>query len=491
MKILRRKAVRIGGLAFLCVYLVLLAYYLGILVIGEARLFPRRFLHPPNVLLISIDTLRADHLGCYGYGRDTSPTIDRLAGEGVLFRNAVAQSSVTTGSHLSLMTSLYPTVHGVNMHPDVAGNRLNPNVVTMAEKFKAYGYRTGAFTGGGGVSNTFGFGEGFDTYEEGAWTSEFGRLAFNPEEDAFFRWIEENKDDRFFLFFHTYMCHDPYTPPAPFNTMFDPGYEGDFPGSREECDELSRRIRMDSKVEMERDVWMERRTFLERLAKNDPSALDHMIALYDGGIRWTDSFLGKVLRKIEELGLADGTIIVLTSDHGEEFMEHGGFWHTEMYGETLHVPLIIVYPGVVPKGIVIDQVVRSIDIYPTLMEAAGIPVRHMVQGVSLLPAIRGKELRLEAFSEELAGGRSMARSGGWKYIEHGYKSEKKLYNVNADPEEKSDLYEEGGEERARMLDLYSRWHSLNRHMAGKYTPSRKQEMDESTIEQLRALGYLQ
>lgn len=308
-----------------------------------------------NVILISMDTVRADHLSTYGYERKTSPSVDRLAKKSVVFEQAISQSSWTLPAHGAMMTGLYPGRLGVTHYP--AKRRLPDAPTTLAEVFGRAGYATGGFTGGGFVSSHFGFDRGFDTYQ-----SDGRRFEHNLDEAL--GWLKNNKDRRFFMFFHGYNAHRPY-----FSAESDKKLMG---------------IPEKSPVE--------RRGFCVRGRRDKPADadLDEIIRYYDASIHHGDRQVGKLLRKIGELGLDEKTVILITSDHGEEFFEHGNCDHVRfLYKEVVHVPLILHIPGHTPQGRRVREVVpASISVARTLLEVSGI--EHNMPGASLLPILQGE-----------------------------------------------------------------------------------------------------
>ena len=319
-----------------------------------------------NVILISIDTLRADHLGCYGYHRDTSPSIDRLASEGILFENAFSNSHWTLPSHMSMMTSQYPSVHDVNLHYRY-DQRLDESKTTLAEVLKSNGYATAAFTGGGQVAPEFGFGQGFDEYNT------IDTLYGNTELlDGIFDWLDKNHDRRFFMFVHTYSAHSPYIPPEPFRGMFDDNYSGNIIDSPEK---MNKACIGDCNIHG---------LFASSINTSDPQDVYHAIALYDEGIRYTDYCIGELLERLDSLDLSRETAIIFTSDHGEDLTEHGIIAeHHDVYDEQTHVPLIIRLPGGDSKRA--ESLVQSIDITPTILDILDIPPTPGMQGEDLIP----------------------------------------------------------------------------------------------------------
>ena len=387
----------------------------------------------PNVLLISVDTLRPDHLSCYGYGRETSPRIDRLASEGVQFENHISSSSWTLPAHAALFTSVNDTVHGC---VEATGTALSPAFTTLAERFKEAGYATGGFYAGPYLHPAFGLGQGFDVYENCA--AGAGVLDANPKDtwamdqdvmreshqgvtntavyDAAHGWLDgSTMEAPFFAFVHLWDVHFDFVPPAPYDTLFDPDYDGDVTGENFFFDpEINARM-------PDRDK-------------------EHLVALYDGEIRWTDSVVGDLLDDLEEWGVANETIVVLTSDHGTEFFEHGGKGHrTTLFDELIRIPLIVRYPGSLPAGRKVRDQTRITDVGPTLLELADLPGPTDAMGHSLVPLARGEALDFEnaAISELYSVGREMrsVRSIDAKFLDDQAGNRFCWFDLAADPRE--------------------------------------------------------
>ncbi|MCP4659635.1 MAG: sulfatase [bacterium] len=323
-----------------------------------------------GTILISIDTLRADHLGCYGYSRATSPFIDSLAARGALFENAIVQLPGTLPSHMSIFTGLYPAEHGVYPPSGV----LAPDIPTLPELFRQQGWRTAGHTEGGYVHGGYGFARGFDEFSHEA------RFLESDAERTFARGVEFlgrlGAEERFFLFLHTYAVHDPY---APLERYADRYWDGPAP-------------------ETFRATGSNLTAFNRGKAELTPEGLEYFKALYDASINYVDDVVRDLFENLERLGLSDEVTVVLTSDHGEEFLEHGRLAHEQIYPECLRVPLIVVHPELRgPRRI--RTLVESIDIAPTLCEIGGIP-RPKMSGRSFVPLLMGREeLESEAFAE--------------------------------------------------------------------------------------------
>lgn len=413
----------------------------------------------PNVILITLDTLRADHLGLYGYERDTSPHLDALAKESVVFDHAVAQASWTRPSHRSLFTSRLPSRVG-------AAPRL-PSL------FKDAGYETAAFTGGVNMSAKFGFGDGFTTYEESlrGWTQSFPRVE---------AWLRSRTSAPFFLFVQTYDIHLPYSPPAPDRDRYFPEYDGKITGAK--TSELLKKMRR-------RAPYRDFRGDIE-LSDDDRKKI---VALYDGGIRFADRWLGELVSLLKELGLWDDSMLVVLSDHGEEFWDHGKVLHGfTLYEEMLHVPLLIRLPGGEHAGARIAPTVRLLDVAPTIAEVCGLAPPDTFQGTSLLPLIRGGDAPHPPAVAESNGLRSW-EEGGWKLVwntrhPNERRPEMALYDLRNDPEERRNLVD-AHPDRARALRA-----KLEAAFAGlPVEPEGDPEIekvDPKLRKQLEALGYV-
>ena len=331
----------------------------------------------PNVLLITVDTLRPDHLGCYGYGRPTSRFIDTLAARGVVFRVAITAAGRTVQSFPSILTGVYPMVHGLRYegqsHEILAGR------LTLTRVLKENGYDSFAVTQGLNV----GLHRDFDIYDPDIYLDPAGKKVYLPtrsDSDASrkaVQWLRHRgrRDAPFFLWVRYNAPHWPYEAPAPFTEMFDSGYKGPHVFNDE------------ARPGVERGDIIFGRT---RLAARE---VEHAVAHYDGEVACADHAAGELLGALESMGLMGRTLVVLTADHGENlgehdyFFEHGAF----LYEPTVRVPLIISYPPSLPSGRTVASQARTIDIVPTVLDVAGIPIPPGLQGVSLLPRMLGGE----------------------------------------------------------------------------------------------------
>lgn len=410
---------------------------------------------PPNFLLISLDTLRADHVGAYGYPRETTPNIDGLAARGTVFLNSFAQAPNTAPSHTSLFTSLYTTIHGIRRH----GLNLDPSVETLAEILQHNGYATAAFTQLNGDT----YRPGFETYER--LPSPFKHGKGLGDISMVLDWLDQRTEKPFFLFVHSYDVHLPYNPPEEYLKLFEPDYQGDLPTS------MDRKI-IDRINSGECEVTEEDNRFI--------------ISLYDAELRRADEILGTLFEHIRSAGHFDRTVIIFLADHGEEFGEHGqmGRHSHTLYNELLHTPLIVAGPGI-PEGLRIDTRVSNIDVAPTVLTAAGLDSPEAFLGHPLQPVLNGDEKE----DREVVAERNNAMtlfSGHYKYHTSG-----ELYDLSTDPTEQRDI---SLENPAVLSQLQFRMDEVERDLqfrALNYDPPASEQLIEDEKERLKALGYLQ
>ncbi|MBI5375553.1 MAG: sulfatase [Candidatus Schekmanbacteria bacterium] len=320
-----------------------------------------------NIILISIDTLRDDHLGCYGYSRNTTPNIDRLAGKSIIFKNVFAAAPWTLPSHVSIMTSLYPSLHRVSGAKD----RIDDTRVTIAEALIRNQYTTAGVISVSWLKSFFGFNRGFQEYIE----DYESKATPNPTAESITKkailLLEELKQsEKFFLFIHYFDVHATYDPPSPYDKIFSPEFSSKKTDiSRDDLIQESLRLRSPK----------------ETISRED---LERIIALYDGEIGYVDSQIGVLLNTLDSMGLLNKTAIILTSDHGEEFKEHGSMSHgASLYDEVLKVPLILYNPKNT-KGIKVQEPVSTIDIAPTILSISGSPIEKEFQGIDLMNIVK-------------------------------------------------------------------------------------------------------
>jgi arylsulfatase A-like enzyme len=431
--------------------------------------------NPHNLVVISIDTLRADHLSLYGYGRDTSPALDAFAADALVFESAWSQSPKTAESHMTLFTGLYPLAHGVRNLRDESES-LSEDVPTLAAILRRAGYRTAAYHGGGNLDAELGFDRGFDSYERPGDVGEvFARGA---------AWLEDAAGDPgrspFFLLLHTKVLHDPYEPPPAYAALFaDPDYAGDIGLSESE----RRRARSEG------GWWLLHRRYWERVDPRDPADVQHLRDLYDALIRLMDDHLASFLERYRELGFGRNTLVVFTSDHGEEFLEHRGFRHGSVYREVLHVPLVLRLPEADARGRRVAQSVGLVDVLPTLLDWLGLPTPEHVQGSSFAALLGGAAAGAHpVYSEWAARGVRALRIGDWKYVNRRVAEE--LYDLAADPDEQRDLLRRHPEIAARLRRDAERMAAAGADFAAGLRRGARFGLDPQAREQLEALGYL-
>jgi arylsulfatase A-like enzyme/Tfp pilus assembly protein PilF len=396
----------------------------------------------PNILLVTIDTLRPDHLGCYGYKQIRTPNLDALAREGVLFRQAYTSVPITLPSHAALLTGTFPTFNG--MH-DFSGNRLGNNQPTLATVLKASGYSTGAVVASAVLDSRFGLNRGFDSYYD---NFDFSRVLetnldamerpANQVIDHALQWLAAADSHKpFFLWVHLYDPHYPYTPPAPF-------------------------------------------------------AAEYRERPYDGEIAFADSQLGRLFDRLRRGGQLEKMLVVVSGDHGEGLGEHGekthGFF---VYDSTLHVPLLIKLPGSHSVRQV-EAPVNLVDVMPTVLRAAGIAVPAQVQGKNLAALLRGQKeipaspLYAETYLPRLHFDWSELRSlqaGGYHFIDS---SKPELYEVGSDPGETRNLF---AERPAMGSELQRKLAEVIRQYTPQQAQAQKTGLDEALAERLKSLGY--
>ncbi|HUJ95136.1 MAG TPA: sulfatase-like hydrolase/transferase [Terriglobales bacterium] len=395
----------------------------------------------PDVVVITIDTLRADHLGCYGYKQIHTPNLDALAADGIRFERAYTPVPVTLPSHTVIFTGTYPTFSG--MH-DFSGNKLSPTQPTLASVLKNQGYATGAVIGSAVLDSRFGLNHGFDFYYD---HFDFSRLdesnldamerPGNLVADQALAWLQQNYQKKFFLWMHLYDPHYPYRPPAPYSEQY----------------------------------------------KDHP---------YDGEIAFADEQVGRLIRFLKDKGLYRNTLIVLSGDHGESLGEHGekthGFF---IYNATLHVPVIIHLPGPASAKTV-SELASTADLMPTILHALNIAVPGQVQGRNLLPLIEAKReegdtsLYAETFLPRLHFNWSELRGAETDRYHFIDAPKPELYDLSKDPGETQNLYSQkpavAQEMRAKLTALISQYGVAEES-------AEKTGLDPALMERLKSLGY--
>lgn len=427
---------------------------------------------PQGVLLITIDTLRADQLGAYGAAVRT-PNLDDLAGQGVLFEEAITTAPWTLPSFASLLTGEYPHEHGA-----VGGSHtvLDGSHETLAERLAAAGLETAAFVAAEWLRSDFGLDQGFALYDD---SFEGASRPVPAYQDRIIRWIEDHRDRPFFLWVHYFTPHTPYRPGPRFDRIY---YEGDETSSdHRSIEELWQSL--DRLPPGHRDAygWLEGVTDIR-----------FPIAQYQALVTESDHYVGELLHTLRRVGRWDDTLVIATSDHGEHLGEHGlYFLHLELYREVLRVPLIVSYPGGIDGGRRIGALVQTIDVFPTVTDYLGLPAGE-ISGVSLRPLVeeRARAVRPMALSEWGGTDENLDRAlqtEGWKliYRRRGDTVRHELYRLASDPAEQHDLSPEYPVLVDRLSELLG---PVRTSAVLGESPTR--ELAPATIERLRSLGYL-
>lgn len=415
---------------------------------------------PPCVVIIMIDTLRADHLTCYGYRRATSPRIDGLAKEGVVFKNVFAASPWTGPSVASIVTGKYPDEVGIHDLRDP----LPEDAVTLAERLKTAGYDTAAVSSNAMAGPLYGHTQGydefiFDRYKGKEEEGRAPRPSFTADKvtDRALEWLE-NRERPFLLYVHYTDPHDPYLPP--------PSWRDQFLRDRPPLDE----------------EFMARSEFTRGIP--EPDVIERAKASYEAEIAFTDHEVGRLLD-----GLPEDAVIVLVGDHGEEFLEHGGFLHGHtLYQELLRVPLILQGPDV-PQGMKIDDPVSQVDIVPTVLDLAGFPAAGDLSGRNLMPYLKEgnpKPAFLFSVLESRKYRLLSARRGPWKLLYLPSEKRHSLYHLESDPLEERDRSKANPEVAASLLKAIEAREDRVIPAPSLDSPDLEKEREE----ELRALGYI-
>jgi arylsulfatase A-like enzyme len=490
----------------------------------------------PNIILILLDACRARNLGCYGYQRRISPNIDRIASEGILFKNAFSTTNVTDISLATIFSGRYPISHGVTVQAQIE-NMVNPGVRFLPEVLRSLGYRTLAVdwlsrfhmrgydwygylaekpTSGGikiqalNIRNILKFLLPYEKFPESL--KGFLKQIYNKIiPDWHPRWYdaqrttdtaikllekERKSKKKFFMFIHYWDTHTPYNAPKKHFSKF-----------LESCQKKGVEIQDIIGSCAREDV----KKFYTEWMKNAGS-VEEVLSWYDGSISYTDEQIGRIYRFLEETSLLDDTLLIITSDHGECLLEHGIYFdhHGALYDEVLHVPLIIRYPKRLPKNKEIEALVQHTDILPTILELLGEDWNHKDEGVSLLSVIKdNEEVREYVYAVMDNEERYSIRTLNYKYIkknlskdsskkyrdQQGFMDEEELYDLQEDPRELTNISGDQPEiknELDRVLRLHLR--SQKEKTKSPEMESKNEEMDEEEKqklkERLRSLGYL-
>lgn len=440
-----------------------------------------------NLVIISATNLRYDHLGINDYFRNTSPNIDKFAKESINFHNAFSQASWTLPAGISLFTSLYPFEHGLMNRYD--GKRLSDKTRSLVDILKKQGYKTIAFTGGFDYETYYGLISRFDTKyvysipinNETDHPINITRIlpnlygSFDINLDSAISWLKINKDEKFFMFLQGFDVHCPFTPPKPYDMVFDPDYDGTIDYSA--ClwtFERTNPIIENNKTYYEVKVASGERNVFNKTARLGSEDIKHLIALYDGEILYVDFQIDKILDELRTLGLLDKTIIILLSEHGDMFGKYGRFMRGgplsgTFYDDVIHIPLIIYNPKIKPMNV--NGLVQLIDVTPTILDFLGIRKYQGIKGKSIVPLIiQNQTINDFVYAGSIYEPRhtnpffnktskiEVIRSKKWKLIketifkdEYNFKTIYELYDIVNDPEELNNIFAEN-ENIAKQLE---------------------------------------
>jgi arylsulfatase A-like enzyme/tetratricopeptide (TPR) repeat protein len=400
----------------------------------------------PNVVLVTLDTVRADHLGCYGHPRSTSPNVDALAGRGVLFSQAATVAPLTLPAHASMLTGMYPTHHGVRVNGNTA---VGQSQRTLAEVLHDRGYATGAFIAGFVLDGRWGLNQGFDVYDDRFDLNRYEHVDLgsvqrpgNVVMDAALAWLAAHEQGSFFAWIHLYDAHAPYEPPEPFASQY---------------------------------------------------AGLGLAGLYDGEIAFADAQVGRCVSWLRENGLDRKTVVVVVGDHGEGLGSHGEGNHGYfVYDYALRVPLVVATPLAALQGVRVESQVSIVDVFPTVLALAGFDVPGTVHGRSLVPAMLGRPL-----AEGYAYAESMTPSlqFGWSPLQTLRTSRYKLiqaprpelYDLSVDPGEQTNV---AARQPLVLEELAARLDRLVAETSRDAPEPATADLDMDTVERLAALGYI-
>ena len=426
----------------------------------------------PNVLLVTLDTVRADHCSVYGYGRDTTPNLQRLAARSVIFESAYAPMATTGPSHATMFTSLYPRTHGFLKN----GYVLDEGFVTLGEMFHGMTYQTAAVVGSYAVSSKFGFSQGFDHFDD-----EFGSGGYRSFKqtweghtvdglfdrdgsqvtDRAVRWLSDewNPSNPFFLWAHYFDAHAPYAPA--------PGF---------------------------RDVFHSDR--------DNPESLASIESAYDEEILEVDHAIGRLFDFLDASDLVNSTVVVVIGDHGEGLMQHGHLEHgLQLYEEAVRIPFLISWPRRIKKSRSVVQPVELLDLMPTILDLVGCDkpgpgkgrsLRSVLVDDALLDPLHPVFFERRFYSPgrvgnfDVSGEKFAVRSGRWKFIVAKEEGTTELYDLTSDPGERLNLALRDADVSERMRRMIDRWYTIN-------TPEARvqaEEIDEADLAGLRSLGYV-
>lgn len=426
---------------------------------------------PLDVILIVVDTLRADHLGLYGYAKPTSPNLDAFAREGIVFDDVTAQAPWTTPSVASLFSSLHPSAHGIRYRLEANRSaRLSKGRDTLAELLARAGWVTLGVAANPWLGPETGLAQGFESY-----TLLSGVKSPAPAVNRIaLERLDADPRRPFFLYLHYMDVHGPYHAPQPFQARFQPA-RATAPLPPRARAALPGYLRLDS-----------------------ARSLAGYIGAYDAGIRYWDENFAQLLAQLEARGLLENALVVVTSDHGEEFLEHGGFGHGRtLFQEQVHVPLVFWSRALGLGPGTVEHPVALIDVAPSVLGLLGLPAPEAFQGLDRRGLMVHRKPRARPVFSEAAvriggfpppsGALRAVRAGDWKVVENLKTGELRLFDLGQDPEEGGRAAGPADRERAR--DLFRAWEQANRRLAEE-APAAESTLDDDTRERLEAIGYV-
>lgn len=417
-----------------------------------------------NFVIISVDTLSYEHLGCYGYKRDTSPNIDKFAKKCFKFNNAISAAGSTAASYTSLFTSTYPLAHRT-LRDDV---KIPSSLPMLSEILKDEGYLTSLFSELGWLTPEFGINRGFVAFN-------IEEKRYNPQRyDRVVKWLHQIKYQKFFLFFYTNDVHGPYLPPEPFNKTF---YKDKF---------------YDDSQDHQTEPITDR-----AIIEGAPQSKNYYISQYDGAIRYTDHQIGKILDALEQEDLLRNTIVIITADHGESLGEHDiNYWHGWFWEEIIKVPFLMYVPNTKPREF--DEQIQLVDVAPTILDLIGKPAPGTMDGFSFVDMLSGKKESIREYSFAFEKYYGMIRTNDFKLakvvIERDEETNKlvfetHLYDLRNDPNELNNIADTNKAKREELEIEFMNWYKYNQKKS-KYIIQEKATFDQKTLNRLKELGYL-
>jgi arylsulfatase A-like enzyme len=435
----------------------------------------------PNIILISMDTLRADRLGCYNDAEQSlTPWMDTLAANGVQFNNAFVQVAFTLPSHMSMMTGVHPDVHKV----DKKNTTLSNDLVTIAETLQPLGYRSVGLVTNNWMEAEFGFDRGFDVYQRIphalTYAETVNRRLFQLLDGRF------SDAEQLFIFLHYLDPHSDFTSVTG-NTL--PYYAPDAYREHLGIDPLSREFCIEDHCATNYLLEVMRRGITPT-----PESLARLEELYDTGVRYMDDQLRNLFEGLEQRGILDGALVIVTSDHGEEFMEHGEFIHNQPYVEGLHVPLLVHFPDGRHAGATVDTITQSIDFLPTILEMLELPEPTSVQGRSLLPLVGATSPPQDSTFARSKLNRDLysLRTADHALLLNIKTGQTELYDRREDPGERLDISDLNPGIVDALSERLMATLSANRELAGAIVEGNRNDsiLSAEQKEQLKSIGYV-